>query len=223
MIPSNYSYIQGFCRKFLHIIQPESIQDGFNISSRDSNVIHVDLVSSILLRGTIRRDVSMVEGAVTQGNLDPVARIGVVQTLAGRAEVLGRAGLVLSSSELSESQTGEETVVHRHLLLRILLGMRAHKTSLGRWPRELGRCRDLITFRLVRVVSSLTAVWAVLPGVLLGGTFSPCQLFDLCYCTVHSGMILFDMSGEVRLSIYYFITFLTFNSELYASFKCFFR
>ena len=24
VMPSNYSYMQGFCRKFLHIIQPES-------------------------------------------------------------------------------------------------------------------------------------------------------------------------------------------------------
>ena len=57
----------------------------------------MDLVSSILLRGTIRRDVLLsevlMEGAVTQNNLYPVARIVLVHTLAGRAEVLGRVGL----------------------------------------------------------------------------------------------------------------------------------
>ena len=92
----------------------------------------MDLVSSILLRGTIRRDVLLsevlMEGAVTQNNLYPVARIGLVHTLAGRAEVLGRVGLVLSSSEFSQSETGEVAVVHRHLLLR----------SCGAMPRVWG-------------------------------------------------------------------------------------
>ena len=69
-----------------------------------------------------------MEGAVTQNNLYPVARIGLVHTLAGRAEVLGRVGLVLISIDFSQSETGEVAVVHRHLLLR----------SCGAMPRVWG-------------------------------------------------------------------------------------
>ena len=85
----------------------------------------------------------------------------------------------------------------RHLFLRVLLRKRAHKTSLERWTREMGRCGDLDTIWLVRVVSSLAAVWAVLPGVLLGGSGSTCthihsKFKQLYICTYGSNFNSFS-------------------------------
>ena len=48
-------------------------------------------------------------------------------------------------------------------------------------------------------------------------------LCTMVHLFTYISMILLDMSGEVRFSMYYFVTFITFKSQLYASFKCFFR
>ena len=104
----------------------------------------------------------------------------------------------------------------------------------------------MVTFGLVRVVSRLAAVhepyylgFCLEEPDLLALHFGRIANFNsfhivtfstsvIALCTMVNFFIfickiLIDMSGEVRLSMYYLVTFLTYKSQLYASFNCFFR